>query len=283
MGNFISNILQIEKIFFMGLRSKDKRDIYYRLSKTMGYRARSAYKLKHINDKYKILENKKYIVDLCAAPGSWSQVARKEIGNNQDTIIVAVDLQEMHPIDGVICLKEDITSESCVNKIFDIFSKNKADLVLCDGAPDITGLHDLDEYYQNQLLVSALSITLKIAEVGSTFLGKCFRGEDTCYLLEHFKLFFDDVILVKPKSSRAKSIEIFILCRGLKKVDINPYHINFNIEIQPMEVYSCGDDDYDPDVTYELEEEPTEHKFPPIEPPYADVIKLRREQSHNKK
>ena len=133
----------------MGKTSKDKRDIYYRKAKEIGFRARSAFKLLQIDDVYNIFEGVSRVVDLCAAPGSWSQVlssklhssveeANQCIADNQPRV-VSVDLQEMAPIPGVVCLVGDITAKSTADEIISHFKGNLADLVVCDGAPDVTG------------------------------------------------------------------------------------------------------------------------------------------------
>jgi len=127
----------------MGKTSKDKRDVYYRLAKEEGFRARSAFKLQHLDEQFDLLnESVKKVVDLCAAPGSWSQVLSQKLRANQspETIdevkIVAVDLQAMAPIPGIIQLQGDITKTSTAEEIISKFDGELADLVVCDGAPD---------------------------------------------------------------------------------------------------------------------------------------------------
>ncbi len=136
----------------MGRSSKDKRDVYYRLAKEEGWRARSAFKLMHIDQEFNLINNHvNRVVDLCAAPGSWSQVLAKRLilereqADRDRAKIVAVDLQAMAPLPGVIQLQGDITKVSTAEKIVSYFEGDKADLVVCDGAPDVTGLHDMDE------------------------------------------------------------------------------------------------------------------------------------------
>lgn len=123
----------------MGKASKDKRDIYYRLAKENGWRARSAFKLLQINEEFNIFDNVKKVVDLCAAPGSWSQVLARELYKNDEESkhvkIVAVDLQIMAPIEGVIQIQGDITKLETAQKIISNFDGEKSDLVVCDGAP----------------------------------------------------------------------------------------------------------------------------------------------------
>jgi tRNA (cytidine32/guanosine34-2'-O)-methyltransferase len=175
-------------------------------------------------------------VDLCAAPGSWSQVLSKRL--SKDAKIVAVDLQPMAPIPGVQQIIGDITTLETSQAVRDAFKGEKASLIVCDGAPDVTGLHSLDEFLQAQLLASALTITLQLLEKGGIFIAKilCRRGttaastdssitsqQDTSRLLvAQMEMYFDQVDIVKPRSSRASSAEHFIVCRNLLSDDASP-------------------------------------------------------------
>lgn len=124
----------------MGRSSKDKRDIFYRLAKEEGWRARSAFKLLQIHQQFGILNSPvTRAVDLCAAPGSWSQVLSQTLGDREGASIVAVDLQAMAPIPGVTILQGDITAEATATQIIARLGHAKADIVVCDGAPDVTG------------------------------------------------------------------------------------------------------------------------------------------------
>lgn len=223
----------------MGVSNKLRRDFYYFQAKSLGYRARSAFKLLEIDEKYNIFENVSNVVDLCAAPGSWSQALRK----NTSAKIVSVDLQEMEPIEGVIILKKDITSEECLQQILFEFDGKLADLIVCDGAPDVTGFHDIDEFLQMDLLKAALYICTKILNPGCTFVTKCFTGPYTGYISKHFMKFFESVKLVKPKSSREVSAECFMVCRGFKGSDTDV----LDIDCVPANVFieTCGDKIYD--------------------------------------
>jgi tRNA (cytidine32/guanosine34-2'-O)-methyltransferase len=181
-----------------------KRDIYYRLAKEQGWRARSAFKLLQIDEEHDLFTGITRVVDLCAAPGSWSQVLDKKLPNAK---IVAVDLQQMAPLKNVICIQGDITEKETANKIIE-HCNGKAQLVICDGAPDVTGLHDIDEFIQAQLLLAAFNITSHILESGGTFLAKIFRGKDMSLLVAQMCHFFKDVSICKPRSSRDSSIGI---------------------------------------------------------------------------
>jgi tRNA (cytidine32/guanosine34-2'-O)-methyltransferase len=108
----------------------------------------------------------------------------------------------------------DITAKATAEEIVGYFHNNLADLVICDGAPDVTGLHDIDEYMQAQLLLSALNITTNVLRHGGAFVAKIFRGRDVSLLYSQLKCFFDEVTVAKPKSSRNSSIESFVVCRG---------------------------------------------------------------------
>ena len=111
--------------------------------------------------------------------------------------IVSVDLQPMAPIDGVICLQGDITSDKTAESIISHFDGEKADLVVCDGAPDVTGLHDLDEFVQSQLLVAAFNIASFVMRPGASFVAKIFRGRDSDLIFHQFQCFFETVHLAK--------------------------------------------------------------------------------------
>ncbi|XP_059149948.1 putative tRNA (cytidine(32)/guanosine(34)-2'-O)-methyltransferase [Physella acuta] len=286
----------------MGRSSKDKRDVYYRRAKEEGWRARSAYKLLQINDDFNIFEGVTKVVDLCAAPGSWSQVLAKKLrgdsGSKSDAKIVAVDLQAMAPIPGVIQLQGDITKKSTAQAIIGHFDGEEADLVVCDGAPDVTGLHDIDEYIQAQLLLAALNITTHVLKKGGTFIAKIFRGKDVTLLYSQLKIFFPLVTVFKPRSSRNSSIEAFVVCQNYSPPEgyipnmSNPlldqhYEVDFKDLEGPNRVIvpflACGDlSGFDSDMTYPLElglgeaytyHEPTQS---PINPPYKEACELRR-------
>ena len=161
----------------MGRKSKDKRDIYYRKAKELGYRARSAFKLLQLDEEFGLFSGVARAVDLCAAPGSWSQVLSRRLRqDNSAAKIVSVDLQEIAPLQGVITTQGDITSEETVRQILGHFDESKADLVVCDGAPDVTGLHDMDEYVQAQLILAAVNISTFLLRDGGTSVAKIFRG-----------------------------------------------------------------------------------------------------------
>ena len=245
----------------MGKSSKDKRDVYYRLAKQEGWRARSAYKLLQLDEEFNLFdENVCRVLDLCAAPGSWSQVLSRvlikgeKIGRSawEDTgyklqqndaeivenisdfrprknvQIVAIDLQPMSPLEGVTCLKADITHSSTIPLLLkaldpdydpsnaSVEASHPVDLVLSDGAPDVTGLHDLDIYVQSQLLWAALNLALCVLKPGGKFVAKIFRAKDVDLLYAQLKTVFEGVTVAKPRSSRASSVEAFVVCTNFR-------------------------------------------------------------------
>ncbi|KAK0162208.1 hypothetical protein PV327_008562 [Microctonus hyperodae] len=291
----------------MGKTSKDKRDIYYRRAKEEGWRARSAFKLLQIDNEFNIFEDVNKAVDLCAAPGSWSQVLSRKLNENHKDAsekpkIIAVDLQAMAPLDGVIQLQGDITKVSTAEKIITYFENSKADLVVCDGAPDVTGLHDMDIYIQSQLLLAALNITTHILRPGGTFVAKIFRAREGSLLYSQLKIFFEDVCCAKPSSSRNSSIEAFVVCKNYSPPDdyiphmLNPLltHEPLNYEdlkdvnkyVVPFMV--CGDlTQPDSDACYPLNFGGGEYSYSepiqgPIDAPYEEAIKMESSGSKPK-
>jgi len=281
----------------MGKNSKDKRDIYYRKAKEVGYRARSAFKLLQIDEEFALFKDVSTVVDLCAAPGSWSQVVAQRLRNElqrTDAKIMAVDLQEMAPIDGVHILQGDITQKKTLDAITSYFD-GKIDLLLSDGAPDVTGMHDIDEYVQYQLILSALNVALHCLRPGGTLVAKIFRQKESEMLYGRLSVFFQDVKLAKPRSSRNSSIEAFVVCREFQ---MPPGFEHVVISADPREMIialnqsvinritvpfvACGDlTGYDPDMAYDLEDDVAHVSpvQPPINPPYAEAI-ARRSGTH---
>ncbi|XP_039452409.1 putative tRNA (cytidine(32)/guanosine(34)-2'-O)-methyltransferase 1 [Culex pipiens pallens] len=291
----------------MGKTSKDKRDIYYRMAKEEGWRARSAFKLIHLDENFNIFEGVTRAVDLCAAPGSWSQVLSKKLYESRDkdkddVKIIAVDLQAMAPLPGVTQLQGDITKLSTAQAIVEHFGNDqRAQLVICDGAPDVTGLHDIDEYIQSQLLLAALNITTHVLTIGGTFIAKIFRGHDTTLLYSQLRIFFEKVSIAKPASSRNSSIEAFVVCQQYKPPEgyipqmINPMEDDVmkiagetesevNRSIIPFIV--CGDlRGYDSDMSYSLNLNPEkEYEYrdvvqKPLAPAYSEVLERMKTTS----
>ena len=285
----------------MGRSSKDKRDVYYRLAKEGGWRARSAFKLLQLDEEFKLFEGVSKVVDLCAAPGSWSQVLSKKLIEekpNENAKIVAVDLQAMAPLPGVVQIQGDITNVSTANEIISHFEGQEADLVVCDGAPDVTGLHDLDEFIQGQLLLAAFNITTHVLKLNGNFVAKIFRGKEVDLLWAQLSLFFKSVTIAKPSSSRSSSIESFAVCQnycppeGYKPTMANPLlksdDASFSDLNGPNRILvpfmACGDlSGFDSDMNYPLNATNSESEYKnlpptqePINPPYKKACEMKK-------
>lgn len=197
--------------------------MYYRKAKELGYRARSAFKLIQIDEQFDILRGVTRAVDLCSAPGGWTQVLRQCINSSVPSgskeHIIAVDLQGMHPIEGVHFIQGDITRTATAKAILSHFNDVGCDIVVCDGAPDVWGLPDVDEYIQMQLLLAALNVTKMILIEGGTFVAKIFRGKNVHKMLAHLQLYFGTVSISKPKTCRNSSMEGFVVCQNYRRAD----------------------------------------------------------------
>ena len=183
-----------------------------RQSKVDGYRSRAAYKLIEINEKFKIFKNGISIIDLGAAPGSWSQYASKIVKNGR---IVSIDLKEMENIEKTIQIKGDFTDDKIKTEIKDLF-KSKVEVVLSDMAVNTTGIKNIDAIYTGELCKEAMFFAKIVLSTQGFFVSKIFMGSTFNEIVVEAKLIFKEVKVFKPKSSRKDSKESFIICRNLR-------------------------------------------------------------------
>jgi 23S rRNA (uridine2552-2'-O)-methyltransferase len=192
--------------------NKQRRDTYVRQSKVDGYRARSAYKLIEIDEKFKIFKGGLTVIDIGAAPGSWSQYASKVVKNGK---IVSIDLKEMEPIDNTVQIKGDFTEDETQQKIKE-FLTGKSDVVMSDMAVNTTGIKNIDSIQTGELCKEAMIFSKDIISNGGFFVSKIFMGGSFNEIVQLGKKIFKEVKVFKPKSSRKDSKESFIICKSLR-------------------------------------------------------------------
>ena len=192
--------------------NKQRRDTYVRKSKIDGYRARSAYKLIEINEKFKVFKNGISIIDIGAAPGSWSQYAAKVIKNGK---IISVDLKEMEKINNTILIKGDFTETGVKNLIRKNIDSH-LDVVMSDMAVNTTGVKNLDSIQTGELCKEAMSFSKDVLSKKGVFISKIFMGSTFNEIVALGKEIFREVKVFKPKSSRKDSKESFIICKNLR-------------------------------------------------------------------
>ncbi len=192
--------------------NKQRRDIYVRQSKVDGFRARSAYKLIEIDDKFKIFKGGLTVIDIGAAPGSWSQYAEKISKNGK---LISIDLKKMEPIGNSLQIQGDFTEESVQQEI----KKNtasKVDVVMSDMAVNTTGIKNIDSIQTGELCKEAMIFAKDLLGENGYFISKIFMGGTFNEIVAEGKKYFKEVKVFKPKSSRKDSKESFIICRKLR-------------------------------------------------------------------
>tara|TARA_Y100001935_G_scaffold254567_1_gene264031 strand:- start:1089 stop:1700 length:612 start_codon:yes stop_codon:yes gene_type:complete len=192
--------------------NKQKRDIYVRQSKIDGYRARSVYKLIEINERFKIFKKGMSIIDIGAAPGSWSQYASRTIKNGK---IISIDLKNMESIDNTIQIQGDFTEINIQDKI-KRYLKDGSDVIMSDMAVNTTGIKNIDSIQTGELCKEAMNFAMRTLTPNGFFISKLFMGGPFNEIVALGKKIFKEVKVFKPKSSRKDSKECFIICKNLR-------------------------------------------------------------------
>ena len=192
--------------------NKQKKDIYVRQSKVDGYRARSAYKLIEIDEKFKIFKGDMFVIDIGASPGSWSQYVSKVVKNGK---LISIDLKEMDEIKNTTFIKGDFTDENIKNKIKNFLNK-KPDVIISDMAVNTTGIKDLDSLQTGELCKESIYFAKDVLSKNGFFVSKIFMGSSFNEIVALSKKTFKEVKVFKPKSSRKVSKESFIICKKIR-------------------------------------------------------------------
>ena len=192
--------------------NKQRRDIYVRQSKVDGYRARSAYKLIEIDEKFKIFKGGMFVLDIGAAPGSWSQYASKVIKPGK---VVAIDLKEIEAIKNTIQIKGDFTDPNTQKEIKNFLNKD-LDVVMSDMAVNTTGIKNLDAIQTGELCKEAMIFSKEVISQDGFFISKIFMGSSFNEIVALGKKIFREVKVFKPQSSRKDSKESFIICKKIR-------------------------------------------------------------------
>ncbi len=194
--------------------SEKKREHFYKEAKRLGYRARSAFKLKQIQKRFGVFSKEDIVIDLGAAPGGWSQVAKEFVGAKG--IVIGADILPIKPLDNVQFIQGDITDNETVEEIKQILNDTKADVVLSDMSPDISGNYSVDQARSLWLCERALEVAEQVLHPNGTFVCKIFEGADTKKFIEKVKQRFSSVRIFTPDASRKSSSEIYIIAKSLK-------------------------------------------------------------------
>lgn len=193
-----------------------KRDYYYKKAKEEKYRSRAAYKLLQVAEKYHFIKDGDVVVDLGAAPGGWIQAARKIVGSKG--YVLGIDIKPIEPFDehNVRTVIGDVGEQETMQQILD-FLPRKADAIISDVSPNISGIWEIDHARQIDLSQQALYIALETLKTAGNFFVKVFQGDMLDDFTKKVKNHFQNVKVIKPKASRSKSSEMFILALCLKE------------------------------------------------------------------
>ena len=208
------NLLISKDLVLMSKKwNKDrKQEPYYKMAKKESYHSRASYKLLQLNNKFNIIKNGDYVVDLGAAPGGWSQVALEKVG--EEGLVVGVDLQRIKHMENsnFVGILGDFTSEETIEKINNVIGR-KVDVVLSDASPQLSGIKDIDQICSLELTMGVLKVARAILKPRGSLIIKAFQGEEFDNLLKKIKKEFKTVKTTKPPSSRKKSVEMYVIAK----------------------------------------------------------------------
>jgi len=190
-----------------------KREHFYKEAKKIGYRARSAFKLKQIQKKFKIMRKGDTVIDLGAAPGGWSQVAKEIVGETGK--VIGIDLSHVQPITGITFLQGDLTKDSILHEIKQVITDKKVDVVLSDMSPNISGNYSIDHARSIYLCEQSLNVVEMILRPGGNFVCKIFMGPDLEECNKKTKQRFRMVKQFSPQASRKSSSEVYLVALTL--------------------------------------------------------------------
>ncbi len=192
--------------------TEHQRDEYVQSAKRAGYRSRAAYKLIQLDERDRLFKRGYLVVDLGAAPGGWSQVAASRIGDSGR--VLAVDLLPLVPLAGVEIIQGDFLDDSVADRLRSLLGAARADVVMSDMAPNISGIRDADQARARDLTLGALAFAEAVIKPSGTFVVKAFHGESMQELMDEVRAKFASVVIRKPGASRDRSSEIYLLARG---------------------------------------------------------------------
>ncbi|MBT4161804.1 MAG: 23S rRNA methyltransferase [Gammaproteobacteria bacterium] len=191
-----------------------EKDEYVLRARREGYRSRACYKLIEIDDKYKLLKPGMTVVDLGAAPGGWTQVAVGKVGSRG--LVIGLDILDMEPLDGAHLIQADFTSDKALEMLMSTLDGRLVDLVISDMAPNLSGMKEIDQPRAMYLVELAVDLAKSVLKPGGAFLSKCFEGSGINEARSEITSQFKQLSNIKPKASRGKSREVYLLGRGYK-------------------------------------------------------------------
>jgi 23S rRNA (uridine2552-2'-O)-methyltransferase len=189
-------------------------DPYVKQAQKDGYRSRASYKLIELNEKDKLIRPGMRVMDLGSAPGGWSQVAGRLVGDKGR--VLATDILPMDPLKNVDFIQGDFTDEAVLNQILDLLNGNKLDLIISDIAPNISGIDSADQASSIYLVELALDMARKVLKPKGNFVAKVFQGAGSEAYLKELRTSFEKLLIRKPAASRPRSREVYVVAKGFK-------------------------------------------------------------------